>query len=73
LNGGRKFRLGRLFHERGGFAREQPERTGKKFFANRSNKKKIAKKPHAGRGHETMREIPINNGTRLPGQDYEAD
>jgi L-alanine-DL-glutamate epimerase-like enolase superfamily enzyme len=33
----------------------------KKVLANRSNRKKITKKPHAGRRHETIWEIPIKS------------
>jgi hypothetical protein len=45
----------------------------KDVLANRSSRKKITEKAHAGVELETMSEIPINNGTRLPGQAYEVD
>jgi hypothetical protein len=45
----------------------------KDVLANLSSRKKITEKAHAGGELETIWKIPINNGTRLPGQSYEAD
>jgi hypothetical protein len=55
---GRKWALG----AKSGIETALCQRTGtdwKKVIANRSNRKKITKKAHAGRGLETKWEIPV--------------
>jgi len=52
----------RTSHRNTPCAGENRRQTGKKLeniLANRWSSKKIMKKPHAGRGHKTIWEIPI--------------